>query len=96
MIARSDNALEKLREKYTKQVAVLAGDLSDVSLAPKAVDIARKEFGRLDGLIINHGKVDPVTKLRDANVEDWKNLFDINFLSAVALVSFQLRSSLLH
>ena len=38
------------------------------------------------GLIVNHGIIDPVTKLRDTNAEDWKKTFDVNFMSAVAFV----------
>lgn len=96
MVARSKDALEKLREKYPDQVAVLAGDLSDFSLAEKAVRIASKNFGGIDGLIVNHGIIDPVTKLKDADVGEWKKLFDINFLSAVAFVSVKKWHSILH
>ncbi|KAK3171779.1 hypothetical protein OEA41_003863 [Lepraria neglecta] len=84
VIARSKDALEKLREKHPEHVRVLVGDLGDLSLAQKGVDLAAKEFGRLDGLIVNHGIIDPVTKLRDTNAEDWKKTFDVNFMSAVA------------
>ena len=50
VIARSKDALEKLREKHPEHVRVLAGDLGDISLAQKGVDLAAKEFGRLDGI----------------------------------------------
>ena len=88
MIARSQDALEKLRQRDPEHVRVLAGDLGDLSLAQKGVDLAAKEFGKLDGLIVNHGIIDPVTKLRDTNAEDWKKTFDVNFISAVAFVGF--------
>ena len=51
VIARSKDALEKLREKHPEHVRVLVGDLGDLSLAQKGVDLAAKEFGRLDGII---------------------------------------------
>jgi NAD(P)-dependent dehydrogenase (short-subunit alcohol dehydrogenase family) len=86
VIARSQDALEELRQRDPEHVRVLAGDLSDLSLAQKGVDLAAKEFGKLDGLIVNHGIIDPVTKLRDTNAEEWKKTFDVNFISAVALV----------
>ena len=86
VIARSKEALERLREKHPEHVQVLVGDLGDSSLAQKGVDLAAKEFGRLDGLIVNHGIIDPVTKLRHTNAEDWKRSFDVNFISAVAFV----------
>ena len=50
VIARSKDALEKLRENHPEYVRVLVGDLSDLSLAQKGVDLATKEFGRLDGI----------------------------------------------
>lgn len=88
VIARSQDALENLRQRDPEHVRVLAGDLGDLSLAQKGVDLAAKEFGKLDGLIVNHGIIDPVTKLRDTNAEDWKKTFDVNFISAVAFVGF--------
>ena len=87
VVARSKDALEKLREKYPQVVRIVAGDLADLSLAQKAVDLAAKEFGRLDGLIVNHGVIEPVAKIRDCKPEDWKRAFDVNLFSAVAFVS---------
>ena len=89
-LARSSDALEKIREKYPRLVRVVAGDLGDLSLAQQAVDLAAKEFGRLDGLIVNHGMIDPVAKIRDCQPEDWKRTFDVNVISAVAFVSIHL------
>lgn len=87
VVARSQDALEKLREKHPQHVKVLAGDLGDLSLPRQAVNLAAKEFGRLDGLIVNHGIIDPIAKIRDCDAEEWKRTFDVNFLSAVAFVS---------
>jgi NAD(P)-dependent dehydrogenase (short-subunit alcohol dehydrogenase family) len=44
-------------------------------------------FGRIDGVIINHGVLSPMTRIEDASVEEWKKLYDANFFSALALVS---------
>lgn len=66
---------------------IVTGDLGDLSLAQQAVDLAAKEFGRLDGLIVNHGMIEPVAKIRDCKPEDWKRTFDVNLISAVAFVS---------
>ena len=87
LIARTGQPLEELRKRYPKQVAVLAGDLGDLSLAQKAVDSALAVFGGLDGLIVNHGMMDPVTKIESSDIEEWKKLFDVNFFSAVEFVS---------
>ena len=65
---------------------VVAGDLSDFSLAKKAVELANDRWGRLDSLIVNHGSLDPVKKIADATPEEWRTAFDVNVFSAVGLV----------
>lgn len=87
VIARSVEPLQKLKDQYAKQVEVLNGDLADSSLALKAVDLALKSFGRLDGLVLNHGVLGQVGKIAEADPEQWKEGFDINFISLVAFVS---------
>lgn len=86
MIARSEAPLQEIRSQFPKQVRVLAGDVSTFSLAQEAVDLSLREFGRLDGLVLNHGVLSPVTNVIDCKVEDWKHHFDINFFSAVVFV----------
>ena len=66
---------------------MLAGDLGDLSLAQKVVESTLEIFGKLDGLIVNHGMLDPVTKIETSDIEEWRKLFDVNFFSAVAFVS---------
>ena len=89
LIARTEQPLEELRKKYPKQVLVLTGDLGDFSLAQKVVDSAVEVFGKLNGLIINHGMMDPVTKIETSDIGEWKRLFDVNFFSTVAFVSIE-------
>ncbi|KAJ5500740.1 hypothetical protein LT330_001921 [Penicillium expansum] len=84
VVARSVEPLQKLKEQYGKQVAVLNGDLSDFSLAQQAVDTAIKTFGQLDGMVLNHGLLGQIGKISDADPQQWKEGFDINFISLVA------------
>ncbi|GAB1197186.1 hypothetical protein BDV32DRAFT_127202 [Aspergillus pseudonomiae] len=86
VIARSVEPLQKLKEQYTKQVEVLNGDLTDLSIGQKAVDLALKSFGRLDGMVLNHGVLGQVGKIAQADPEQWKHGFDVNFISFVAFV----------
>ncbi|KAA8647044.1 hypothetical protein EYZ11_010202 [Aspergillus tanneri] len=86
VIARSVEPLQKLKNQYAKQVEVLNGDLADFSLGQKAVDLALKLFGRLDGLVLNHGVLGQVGKIAEADPEQWKQGFDVNFISLVAFV----------
>lgn len=48
---------------------------------------AVKTFGRIDGLIVNHGRLSPITKIADSDAEEWRRAYDVNVFSAVALVS---------
>lgn len=95
LIARTEKPLEELRKRYPKRSLVLAGDLRDISLAQKAVDMTLKKFGELDGVIVNHGMMDPVTKIETSDIEEWKKLFDVNFFSSVAFVSIDKPESVL-
>lgn len=61
--------------------------MTDFSLADKAAELTIKEFGQIDGVVINHGMLLPVTRIVDSKLEEWKHHFDVNFLSAVAFVS---------
>lgn len=87
VIARSFEPLQKLKDQYSKQVVVLNGDLADLSLGQKAVDLALETFGRLDGLILNHGILGQVGRIAEADPEQWKQGFDVNFISLVTFVS---------
>ncbi|KAL8993922.1 MAG: hypothetical protein Q9169_005973 [Polycauliona sp. 2 TL-2023] len=86
LLARSAGPLEDLKTKSPAQVSVCVGDLADFSLAEKSVAMAKKDFGQLDGLILNHGILAPATKIADSNPDEWRQCFDVNFFSLVALV----------
>lgn len=64
----------------------MAGDLGNLATAKAVVERAVSAFGRIDSLIVNHGVLDPVSKVADANVDEWKTSFDIGFFGVVALV----------
>ncbi|PNS15814.1 hypothetical protein CAC42_4266 [Sphaceloma murrayae] len=86
VVARSRGPLDNLKQQYGDQVQVLSGDLSDFSLGKSALDLATSTWNRLDGLILNHGVLDPVARVAQANPEEWRKCFDINFFSFVASV----------
>lgn len=86
VVARSVEPLQKLKQQYDKQVEVVNGDLGDFSLAPKVVDTAIKAFGKLDGMVLNHGILGQVGKIAEADLQQWKQGLDVNYLSFVAFV----------
>jgi len=85
VVARSEPPLRELEKQYNGQVAVLPGDLADLSLGSKAVELAKTYWQRLDGLIVNHAVLDPVKRITNSSAEEWRVAFDVNFFSALAL-----------
>ena len=88
--ARTQHALEKLQAEYPNQVECLTGDMADMSTGPKAVELAKSKWNRIDGLVINHGILEPVERIATSNVEEWRKTFDTNYFSAVSLVGITL------
>jgi NAD(P)-dependent dehydrogenase (short-subunit alcohol dehydrogenase family) len=91
VVARTEQPLRQLEKQYKDQVAVLVGDLADFSLGAKAVDLAKSRWQRLDGLIVNHGVLEPVKRLADSTAEEWRAAYDINFFSAIAMAKAALQ-----
>lgn len=48
--------------------------------------MAQSRFGRLDGLVLNHGVLEPASRIADSDVQAWRSNFDVNFFSLVAMV----------
>jgi NADP-dependent 3-hydroxy acid dehydrogenase YdfG len=64
------------------------GDLADFSLGQRAVDLAVSKWSQIDGLIINHGVLDPVKRIADSDAKEWSKAFDVNVFSAIAMVLY--------
>ncbi|KAI9688742.1 MAG: hypothetical protein M1822_001099 [Bathelium mastoideum] len=43
-------------------------------------------WGRVDGLVVNHGVLDPVKRISESFVAEWKEAFDINVFGSLALI----------
>ncbi|KAI1494601.1 hypothetical protein F5X96DRAFT_616799 [Biscogniauxia mediterranea] len=86
LVARTEGDTKALKTQYTSSVDFLPADLSDFKTAPKVVESAVKTFGRIDGIIINHGVLQPLTRIFESDVEEWRRAYDINVFSAVALL----------
>ncbi|KAI5361065.1 Putative short-chain dehydrogenase/reductase SDR, NAD(P)-binding domain superfamily [Septoria linicola] len=85
LVARTETPLRELEQQYPNQTAILTGDLADLSLGQKAIDLTVQQFGQLDGVIVNHGVLDPVKRVVDSTAEEWRDAYNINFFSAVAI-----------
>jgi NADP-dependent 3-hydroxy acid dehydrogenase YdfG len=86
-VARSKPALEQLAAQSPDQVLPLAEDLSSLTVGKDIVDLTLKKWQRIDGVIINHGTLDPIKRVAQTTAEEWRSAFDINVFSGIGLVS---------
>ncbi|KAK4125035.1 NAD(P)-binding protein [Parathielavia appendiculata] len=85
LVSRSADKLQQLKEQYPSKVAYLAADMTLADTAWRATELAILTFGKIDGVVVNHGVLSPMTRIENASVEEWKKLYDANFFSALAL-----------
>ena len=78
--------MNQLKSRAPEQVQTLAGNLTDLSLLQRAVELAIRSFGKVDALIVNHGTLGEVKRIADCDPAGWQKTFDVNLISAVACV----------
>ncbi|CAE6486638.1 unnamed protein product [Rhizoctonia solani] len=80
--------LSALVSEHQDSLAPLEGDVTKEQSALSAVDLAKSKFGRLDGLILNAGTLEPLGRIDspESSVEGWKSMFDINLFSLLHLI----------
>lgn len=54
-------------------------------MGTKLTELAVKSFGRLDGMVINHGILES-KRFQDLDMDSFKKIYDVNVFSCVALV----------
>ncbi|KAH9877570.1 hypothetical protein IAQ61_002937, partial [Plenodomus lingam] len=85
--ARTLAPLAALQAQYgAARVEVLAGDAADFSLAGEAVERVLRRWGRLDALVVNHGGLEPVRKVGESSVEEWRAAFDRNVFGGLSFI----------
>lgn len=97
-ISRSTtNELRRLHDRFNNnslsidagpqnQLQIIECDVSNEPRLRQAISEADEKYGRIDGLILNAGVVNPMGRINslDNNIDSWKALFDVNFFSLVS------------
>lgn len=55
-------------------------------MASKVKSLAIMAYGQIDGLVVNHGALEPIAKLENCSIDDFKKLYDVNVFSAFNVV----------
>ena len=80
-VARRKERLDELAAELKDapgKIAVYAGDVSDRATCEGMIDLAVKEFGRLDVLVNNAGIMDDKTAIGDMSDEMMERMFKVN------------------
>lgn len=85
---KSNEKAEKLKQEFEKlyniKVLPIQADLSNEETIKEMIDVALKEFSKIDVLVNNAGIVID-KEFTDKTVEDWKQTLDINLIAPFVL-----------
>ncbi len=83
--AANAEAAEQTAEGVRKaggRAAIVKADVSDEANVAAMFDAAAREFGPLDGVVINAGIVGPASKLAEMDTDRIRKIFEVNALGA--------------
>ena len=87
LTSRSVAHLESLKSSHPEgTIEWLTRDMGAPGAAAEIAAAVLAAYGRLDAIVVNHGVLDPVARLVDADVDEWRRAFDVNFFGVVHLV----------
>lgn len=86
-VSRSEAPMKVLAQEFPGRFTYVIGDLSHDNTAKTVVKKAIDTFGHIHGIVFNAGVLEPVASIADANVDEWRKLYDINVMSPLALAA---------
>jgi len=84
MISRNGERLKELKKELNKggNLEILAGDVSDVELPKKALNLVLKKWGKVD-ILINNAGGPPADSFLNHNEKAWESALQTNLMSVV-------------
>jgi 3-oxoacyl-[acyl-carrier protein] reductase len=83
VISRNSESLNNIKTLYNSdQVVTLVGDVSDINLPKKALDLAMSKWGRVD-ILVNNAGGPPANSFLEHNEEAWMSAFQISLMSVI-------------
>lgn len=83
-------ALAETINRGNGRALYLAGDVKDEGFADALVDLAKKEFGGLDGAFNNAGIVGEMGPVEDMRVDNWHDVMSVNLTAAFLAAKAQI------
>ena len=88
LAARTASALEEVAVAVRaagRRALAVATNLSQADDCQRLADAARAEFGRIDVLVHNAFLSNPVSLVEEADLDDWRRIFEVNLFGALRL-----------
>ncbi|AAS51022.1 ABR249Wp [Eremothecium gossypii ATCC 10895] len=85
-VARAETKLQELKARHGKKFDYVVGDVTDERVVQAVIDKVSSEYGRLDAVVANAG-VSYQQRIAEADIKEWRRLFEINLFSVVNLAS---------
>lgn len=83
--------LEEFTAQPGSRLQIVQGDVSQHQINEEATEVAVRQTGRLDAIILNAGILGPVSPITEGQVDGWKKTFDVNFFGPLHGVSLCFR-----
>ncbi len=64
-----------------RRAVAVAGDVTDPDIAPRAVETALRDLGRLD-ILVNNAGLYHMQPLEETSLEDWKRVLEVNLVGS--------------
>ncbi len=78
LLARSKNAIDGLAAELGDNAIAIECDVAEFDQLKTAVDTTVDRFGGVDVFIGNAGVIDPISRMADADPNEWGKVIDIN------------------
>lgn len=88
--SRELEALAKTINQANGIAVLLAGDVRDEGYARALVDLAKKEFGTLDGAFNNAGIIGEMQPVPHMSIDNWTDVISVNLTSAFLAAKTQI------
>lgn len=83
-LERCETELKDLINRNQENIVYIKGDITDESVMKNAISTAVSKWGRLDSIVLNAGVLEPLQRIRDCDLSQWKRAFDVNFFSCLS------------
>jgi NAD(P)-dependent dehydrogenase (short-subunit alcohol dehydrogenase family) len=70
---------------HGRRALAVPTDVTDPAQCQRLVDAARDAFGRIDVLVHNAFLSNPVALVEQADLDDWRRIFEVNLFGAIRL-----------